>query len=439
MSKSTSERRKLAGFQDFMPEKMMARDLIIGKIKAAYALFGFLPQETPVLEYADLLLGKYGDNDKLVYQFRDNGDRHVAMRYDLTVPLSRVIQMYANDIVFPYRRYQVGMVWRADKPGKGRFREFMQVDADIVGDGSVLADIEIISLTLQIMKTLGIDATVRLNDRRVLDGLAEICKIPAEMSPVLFRTIDKYDKIGAKGVMGELNKTPFPDGTLAIVERYLSITGLNDDVLQELQSLLGTSSSFQAGFSSLYAINDALKSSGGEQSMAFRIDPSIARGLDYYTGLIFETTFNSDPEFGSVCSGGRYDQLIKGVDGKPLPTIGVSIGLDRLFAAMESIDLIPRIKTTTQAFIVNFGNEYLGEYLRLATELRANGISVEISSDASKLKKQFRCADTKGIPMVIVMGPDELSQGNVVVKNMSKGLQETVERKDISSRFPLIF
>jgi len=432
MSETNGKKRILSGFQDFLPEKMMARKRIIGKIKSAYELFGFLPQETPVLEYADLLLGKYGDNDKLVYQFRDKGDRHVAMRYDLTVPLSRVVQMYANDISFPYRRYQVGMVWRADKPGKGRYREFMQIDADIVSDSSMLADIETIFLDLQIMKSLSIDATVRMNDRRILDSLADICQIPANTNSSLFRIIDKYDKIGMSGVMDELRKVPFSKEILTIVKQYLSISGTNDEVLESLRKLLGNSSSFQVGYDCLSAINNALKDA--DTSLAsYRIDPTIARGLDYYTGLIFETTFNPDPEYGSICSGGRYDRLIKGFDGNSLPTVGVSIGLDRLFAAMESINLISQIKTTTQVFIVNFGNQYLGEYLRLAADLRGNGISVEISPDASKLKKQLRCADVKGIPNVILMGSDELEQGKVVVRSMIDGSQAVIERKDIAS------
>jgi len=352
-------------------------------------------------------------------------------RYDLTVPLSRVIQMRSNDICFPYRRYQVGMVWRADKPGKGRYREFMQMDADIVGDGSTLANIETIFLALQIMKRLSIDATIRMNDRRILDSLAEVCQISINMRHNLFRIIDKYDKIGMSGVMEELKKVPFSEDILLIVKKYLSITGTSDEVLEALRELLGSAPNFQPGMDCLLEINNALKANGTDLR-SYRIDPTIARGLDYYTGLIFETTFNPDPEYGSICSGGRYDRLIKGADGKFLPTIGVSIGLDRLFAAMESIDLISQIKTTTQVFIVNFGNQYLSECLLLAGDLRENGISVEISPDASKLKKQLKCVNTKGIPRVILMGPDELIQGKVVVRNMLDGSQEAVDRKDIS-------
>jgi histidyl-tRNA synthetase len=310
----------------------------------------------------------------------------------------------------------------------------MQIDADIVGDGSMLADIETIFLALQIMKRLSIDSTIRMNNRCILDSLADMCGIPKDMNASLFRIIDKYDKIGINGVMKELENVSFSGEVMALVKRYLSICGTSDEVLETLRELLGNSPSFQAGYDCLLAINDALKDADIPLT-SYQIDPTIARGLDYYTGLIFETTFNPDPEYGSVCSGGRYDRLIKGVDGKSLPTIGVSFGLDRLFTAMESISLTSRIKTTTQVFIVNFGNQYLGEYLRLATDLRGNDISVEISPDESKIKKQLRCADAKGIHKVILMGPDELEQGKVVVRNMIDGSQEVIDRKDISRKF----
>lgn len=425
------KKRLLSGFQDFLPSSMMARNAVIETVKRVYERFGFLPQETPCLEYADLLLGKYGENQKLVYEFTDKGNRRVAMRYDLTVPLGRIIETYGGSLTFPYRRYQIGMVWRADKPGKGRYREFMQMDADIVGDDSLLADTEIILMGMQIMRSLKVRAAIRINSRQVLDALVDVCGLESSEGVSLLRVIDKFDKIGADGVKGELVQLAFSGEVIGIVEKYLSIKGDNAEVLALLKELLGASPFFEEGCQRLSDITRTISKLGvGEDGV--RIDPTIARGLDYYTGLIFETTFLDDPEFGSICSGGRYDKLIRLPSGEFAPTIGISIGLDRLFSAMESVSLIAAAKTTTEVFIINFGEAFLPIYLSVAKKLRDLGLNVEVSAKSAKLAKQMKLANAKGVPYVILMGEDELAAGKLTVKDMQSGQQETVLEENLT-------
>ena len=425
------KKRLLSGFQDFLPSSMMARNAVIETVKRVYERFGFLPQETPSLEYADLLLGKYGENQKLVYEFIDKGNRRVAMRYDLTVPLGRIIETYGGSLTFPYRRYQIGMVWRADKPGKGRYREFMQMDADIVGDDSLLADTDIILMGMQIMRSLKVRAAIRINSRQVLDALVDVCGLESSEGVSLLRAIDKFDKIGADGVKRELVQLAFSGEVMGIVEKYLSIKGDNAEVLALLKELLGASPFFEEGCQRLSDIARTISKLGvGEDGV--RIDPTIARGLDYYTGLIFETTFLDDPEFGSICSGGRYDKLIRLPSGEFAPTIGISIGLDRLFSAMESVSLIAAAKTTTEVFIINFGEAFLPIYLSVAKKLRDLGLNVEVSAKSAKLAKQMKLANAKGVPYVILMGEDELAAGKLTVKDMQSGQQETVLEENLT-------
>jgi histidyl-tRNA synthetase len=422
----------LGGFQDFLPERMLQRNAMVEIVRTCFERFGFLAQDTPCLEYTEFLMGKYGEGEKLIYSFKDHGDRNISLRYDLTVPLSRVVKMYANKISFPYRRYQVGMVWRADRPGKGRYREFMQMDADIVDDDSALADIETLLLANYLMESLGVRAVVRFNCRQILDALIETCGLEDNTGANLMRTIDKFDKIGKPGVIAELTEAGFSVEVMDVVSRYLAISGSNDVILQGLADLLKQASTFQAGSVRLSAIIDAISKSNG-QAINFRIDPTIARGLEYYTGVIFETTLVDNPDFGSVCSGGRYDRLIQHPDGRLLPSIGLSIGIDRLFAAMESLNKAPSIKTTTQVFIVNFDDVIVPEYLKLASELRRSGIAVEIFPKPIKVVKQMKVANSRHVPLVLLIGSDEMSRSQAVLKDMRTGVQTTVSSGEVVS------
>lgn len=355
------------------------------------------------------------------------------MRYDLTVPLGRIIEMYGNSLIYPYRRYQIGMVWRADKPGKGRYREFMQMDADIVGDDSLLADVEMLLMVMDIMRGLDIRATVRINSRQILDSLVEICGLQLSEGANLLRVIDKFDKVGVVGVKSELSNLAFSEEVIATVEKYLLIGGNNSEILASLKLLLETSASFEAGYNRLSDIVNTVEKSGVANKDCLRVDPAIARGLDYYTGLIFETTFLDDPEFGSICSGGRYDRLIKLSSGEPTPAIGISIGLDRLFAAMESANLTSKVKTTTQVFIINFDNAYLARYVSIAKKLRDSDMTVEVSTKPVKIAKQMKQASLKGVPFVILVGEDEIAAGQAVIKNMKTGEQKSVFMEDLFS------
>ena len=423
--------RLLSGFQDFLPSAMLTRNRVIETVKSVYSRFGFLPQETPTLEYASLLLGKYGDNQKLVYEFKDRGGRELAMRYDLTVPLGRIIEMYGNSLIFPYRRFQIGMVWRADKPGKGRYREFMQMDADIVGDDSLLSDLEILQMNLEIMNALKVRATIRINSRNILEALLEAGKLEKSDGLKMLRVIDKFDKIGSSGVYSELSDLGFSEDVLALVQSYLAIEGDNAKVLNSLKELLGGSPSFNAGYLRLSSIVDTLSGLADADPNRIKVDPSIARGLDYYTGLVFETVFLDDPAFGSICSGGRYDQMAKRSNGEALPTIGMSIGLDRLFAAMSVAGLVSPVETTTKVFIVNFSDQYLLRYISLAKTLRDAGVSVEISSKATKIGKQLGLANSKGIPFVVLLGENEIDSGKVIIRDMKTGLQNEISAEGL--------
>lgn len=425
------KKRILRGFQDLLPEKMLVRNALIEKITANYKRFGFFPQDTPCLEYADLLLGKYGEEgENLIYEFRDKGNRHVAMRYDLTVPLSRIIQMYGKSITFPYRRYQIGKVWRADKPGKGRYREFTQVDIDIIGDDSVLSDVEIPLVIISVMKDLNIQTVVKINSREILNSLIEICNLDEENGINLMRVIDKFEKVGIHGVISELAELNFKSEVVNIVKKYLSIQGDNEEILAGLQKLLSDAPSFEKAFKRITEVTKMLNDSGNVKGR-FNLEPSIARGLDYYTGIIFETIPSDDPSIGSICSGGRYDRLIKLPSGEFTPAVGTSIGLDRLYDVMESVNLLPKIKTTTDVFIVNFNQEDVGQYLQVASELRENGIAVEVSSKPGKLGKQLKTANKKGIPVVLIIGPSEITNDEVVIKNMAKRTQKKIPRKQL--------
>ncbi len=420
----------LSGFQDFLPRRMLQRNVLIATTRDCFEKFGFLPQDTPCLEYTELLMGKYGEGEKLIYSFHDHGDRNISLRYDLTVPLYRIIKTYADEIVFPYRRYQIGLVWRADRPGKGRYREFMQMDADIIDDNSALADTEMLLLANHLTKVLDVKAIIQFNSRPILDALVETCGLDQSAGVNLIRIIDKFNKIGLLGVISELNDAGFSSSVIDIINRYLKLGGSNNAVLQGLTTILGNSLAFRQGFDSLSKIVSTIEQSEGDVDN-FRINPTIARGLNYYTGVIFETMLVDNPGFGSICSGGRYDHLIVHPDGRFLPSIGLSIGIDRLFAAMESVNKAPLIETTTQVFIVNFGENFIAEYLKLANELRHAGLAVEIFSKSAKIAKQLKVASNKNIPLVLLVGPDEISRSQVFLKDMRTGTQINIGRNDV--------
>lgn len=415
----------LSGFQDIWGQRMIQRERIMGTVIESFRLFGFQPQVLPSLHLSESLEKGSGMEQKMIYHFMDHGGRHVALRFDHTVPLRDFIERHYSELTLPYRRYEVGNVWRADRPAKGRYREFAQMDADIVGDSSVQADIETVLLVDNIMQKIGVDATARINSREILNGLVDVNGLSDEEGANLLRVIDKLDKAGSQRVVKELQELGFSATVIGNIERYLSIEGTNDEIFDQLDNHIGSSDKGKQGLNRLAKVFSAIKDSGYE-SNHFRLDPSIARGLDYYTGLVVETSFNPDPSYGSICSGGRYDHFIRRPQGEFMPAIGVSIGVDRLLAAMESKNLLPDAKTTTQVAIVNFGDEMLTQYLKLANTLRRAGIPTEINLSGVRLNRQMGEISKRGIPYSILLGSDEVSKGVVKIKNMKTFEEEEI-------------
>ncbi len=395
------EPRLLKGFRDYSPTEQLARQQMFGKIQSVFERFGFLPLSTPVLEYAEILMGKYGEDEKLVYQFKDKGDRDVAMRYDLTVPLARYVAQNQGQIIFPFKRYQIAPVWRADNPQKGRLREFFQCDIDAVGTDSVLADIEVIACLCKALEAVGVaNYRVRLNDRSIF----------ATFSPVTIRAIDKIDKIGLDGVVAEMQAGQVSEAEIARAKELVQgkVTA-PENILTILSDLTQFDLQGQVEF-----------------------DPSIARGLDYYTGVVFEIFLVDKPEFGSICSGGRYDNLVNQFSNQDLPSVGGSIGIDRLLQALEEMGLL-KTSQPIRALILNQSKVLEKEYLKLATTLRANGVNVEIYyANTAKLDKQFKYAEGKGIPLAIIMGEEEAKNGTVQLKDLAKREQQEVNQTDLA-------
>lgn len=395
------EPRLLKGFRDYSPTEQLARQQMFGKVQSVFERFGFLPLSTPVLEYAEILMGKYGEDEKLVYQFKDKGDRDVAMRYDLTVPLARYVAQNQGQITFPFKRYQIAPVWRADNPQKGRLREFFQCDIDAVGTDSMLADIEVIACLCKALEAVGVtNYRVRLNDRSIF----------ATFSPATIRAVDKIDKIGLDGVVAEMQAGQVSEAEIARAKELVQgkVTA-PENILTILSDLTQFDLQGQVEF-----------------------DPSIARGLDYYTGVVFEIFLVDKPEFGSICSGGRYDNLVNQFSNQDLPSVGGSIGIDRLLQALEEMGLL-KLSQPIRALILNQSKVLEKEYLKLATTLRANGVNVEIYyTNTAKLDKQFKYAEGKGIPLAIIMGEEEAKNGTVQLKDLAKREQQEVNQTDLA-------
>ncbi|MEK7587604.1 MAG: histidine--tRNA ligase [Patescibacteria group bacterium] len=392
----------LKGFRDFLPKDALKRQSVIEKIIATFERFGFDPLETPALEYAETLLGKYGDEaDKLLYIFKDNGGRNVGLRYDQTVPASRVVAQYQQQLPNPFKRYQIQPVWRAENTQKGRFREFLQCDADIFGTESLFADAEIIVLTGKALQALGINAyKILINDRQLFNKIIEKGIIKDENQlPTILRSLDKIQKIGERGVMNELQEKGFsPDVSVAILQNAKAMRE-NDRLLKIIE-----------------ACNNM-----GEEKLLF--SPNLARGLDYYTSTIFEVEIEGY-ESGSVCGGGRYDHLIGQFTGTDVPAVGFAFGFDRLMEALDQLNLLPAKSTATRVLVTVFSGNLFSASLSLTSQLRNKGINTEVSLETIKLDKQLKYADRKGIPYVIIQGPEEIKKGVVKLKDMKSQTQE---------------
>lgn len=434
------------GTRDYSPEVMVKRNYIFDTIKSVFKLYGYMPLETPAMENLSTLMGKYGEEgDKLLFKILNSGDfignisesellernsikltnkiAEKGLRYDLTVPFARFVVQHQNELTFPFKRYQIQPVWRADRPQKGRYREFYQCDVDVVGSDSLLHEVELIQMVDEVYRRLKINVRLLINNRKILAGIAEIIGYPEQLTDITV-AIDKMDKIGLENVNAELREKGINEEAIAKLQPILDLQGDNDEKLEKLRTILKDSETGLKGVEELTVVFDYIKEL--EIGTEIKLDLTLARGLSYYTGAIFEVKA-LDAEIGSITGGGRYDDLT-GIFGlKNMSGVGISFGADRIFDVMNQLDLFPKDNTTTtQILFVNFGSKEERYCLPLLKELRAAGINAEIYPEAAKMKKQMGYADKKGIPFVALVGENEMQVGVVSLKNMTTGEQTNV-------------
>ena len=421
-----TEFQVLKGTRDFLPSQYIPRKRVIRTIEETFELFGFEPMETPALEYAETLREKYGEEgDRLMYTFTDRGGRNVALRYDLTVPLARTMAMYQVDK--PFRRYQISPVWRADKPQKGRYREFWQCDVDIIGSREVWADAEILGVTYHALNALGFKHfTMRINKRKLLNGIARYGGLADEAIAVFFRSIDKADKIGWDGVRDELTAKEFSVSLIDKIFALLKPEEGGKETLRRLKNTLHDSDDAREGIAELEEIQRCLLGLD-VPATHFTIDVSLVRGLDYYTGPIYETIVD-EPKIGSISGGGRYDTLIGLFGGADTPATGGSLGLERIITSMEELGMMTDTATVTQVLVTLFDQSSADASMNVVAELRRSGVNAEVYIKNEKLKRQLAYADRKGIPLVVIVGPEEVEHGTVVLRDMRSKAQLTLGR-----------
>ncbi|MEQ9297528.1 MAG: histidine--tRNA ligase [Cyclobacteriaceae bacterium] len=432
------------GTRDFGPEKMQKRNFIFSQIREVFQLYGFLPLETPAMENLSVLTGKYGDEgDQLLFKVLNSGEylkksqvsdyekgekqmlpliSEKGLKYDLTVPFARYVVMNRNDITFPFKRYQMQPVWRADRPQRGRYREFYQCDADVIGTDSLVCETDIISMINDVFERLGlVDFTIKYNNRKILSGIAEALGQPAAEGSLCV-AIDKLDKIGLDKVLEELSSAGFEEAAINQLKPILDSSSTAD----YLKKLLSDSEIGKQGLEEIEQLQSMISTLGGNLHVAF--DPTLARGLSYYTGSIFEVKINN-VKMGSVCGGGRYDNLtgVFGLEG--VPGVGISFGVDRLYDVMEELELFPADQTTsTQVLISTFDEPSRKAGLKLLSHLRKQGINSELYPDFGKMKKHFQYADKKRIPYVVIIGSEELEKGLFSLKDLGSGEQQQMDQ-----------
>lgn len=420
--------RTLKGFRDYLPAVMIPREQLMTTAREVFRSFGFAPIDTPTLEYLEVLTGKGSDEtDRQIYRFQDNGKRDVGMRFDLTVPLARFAAQHIGTLGTPFKRYHIAPVWRGENPQAGRYREFVQCDFDTIGTESVLADIEAVAVIDRLLNTIGFDRfTISVNNRTVLTGLLEHLGLADRTVPVL-RSLDKLTKIGREKTAAEMCRVAEIDPAQAdAVLQLAECDGAASDIFARLPEITGGNETAAAGIDRLRNIYDGAIAAG-VPDRRLKIDVSIARGLDYYTGVIFETTLDDLPEIGSVCSGGRYDNLAGLYTKQHLPGIGASLGLDRLLAAMETLDLLPKATTPASVFVAYFDADHRDDYLRLAANLRGAGIATEVYPDPKKLGPQLKYAAGHGFRLALIAGGSEWSESRCQLKQL-----ETKESEDVA-------
>ncbi len=472
MSNSTQPAR---GMRDFLPADVRKRNYVIKIIKEVYEKYGFEPLETPSVENIETLMGKYGEEgNQLIFKILKRGEKldvsqgekglaDLALRYDLTVPLARVVANYKNELPKFFKRYQIQPVWRADRPARGRFREFYQCDVDAIGSSSMMVEAELISAVCEILERLGfIDYTVRINDRKVLTAILESANIPIEKHTDALTAIDKIDKVGKEGVLEEFKERKIfetDDGFKAFEILMSSLTRsiemslkypeiqvrgyftqeeadkLNFDVLQNISNFIGENADGEKGINSLKQILSFSKTNANNRKGLIEIDPSLARGLSYYTGAIFEITLTNGDFAGSIGGGGRYDGLIGMFGKEQIPACGFSLGLERILVVMNERGMFPpEIENSSADIMVTIWNEEsIGESLKLASELRQKGFRVLVYPESDKLGKQMKYASSIKTKYVAILGDDEVENGQVTIKNLETSEQKSVNRNDLDS------
>ena len=430
---SKTEPRTLSGFMELLPNEQILFNQMKATIENTYQKFGFLPLDTPIIELSEVLLAKAGgETEKQIYRF-NKGETDLSLRFDLTVPLSKYVAKNYGNLSFPFRRYQIGKVYRGERTQRGRFREFYQCDIDIIGDGEldIINDAELPSIIYTIFKELGFDDfTICINNRKILNGLFESLN-QKENAVEILRIIDKIEKIGKQAVIEELNKLQVEEIAIEKIMNFIEIDGTSDEKIIKLENLGIENETYNKGVEELKQVVKNIRLFGIPENN-FKVDLTIARGLDYYTGTVYETFLNEYRELGSVCSGGRYENLAEYYTDKKLPGVGISIGLTRLFYKLNELNLInTEQKSIAQVLIIPM-LEDLEKPIQLATELRNQGIKTEIYLNNKKLKAKFKYADKLKIPYVIVIGEDEIATNTVKVKNMETGEETECTIGDVS-------
>ena len=442
------------GTRDFSPEEMAKRNYIFNTIKEVFVLYGYQQIETPAMENLSTLMGNYGEEgDKLLFKILNSGDflrdasdellanrdcLHLTnklcekgLRYDLTVPFARFVVQHRDELKFPFKRYQIQPVWRADRPQKGRYREFYQCDADVVGSDSLINEVELVSLIDEVFARFGVNITIKLNNRKILSGIAEMIGAPEKIIDITV-AIDKIDKIGLENVKAELRTKDLSENAISALEPLLTLSGSNEEKLAVLHNLIGSTESGQKGIEEMEFVLNAVKDLGVRSGV--QLDVSLARGLNYYTGTIVEVKAN-DVEMGSIVGGGRYDNLtgVFGMDG--MSGVGISFGADRIFDVLNTLNLYPQeVSVGTKVMFTNFGAAEAAQCLKYVMQLRKAGIAAEIFPECCKMKKQMAFIDAKKIPFVAIVGESELAEGLITLKDMSTGSQSKLPISDLITK-----
>ena len=419
------------GTRDFGPAEMVGRNYIFSIVRSVFRKFGYQCIETPSMENLSTLLGKYGEEgDKLLFRIQNSGEKAAlapekGLRYDLTVPFARFVVQHQNEISFPFKRYQIQPVWRADRPQKGRYREFYQCDVDVIGSKSLLNELELVQIVDDVFGQMGIRVVIKINNRKILSGLAEVSGQPDKLVDMTV-AIDKIDKIGLDAVKQELAEKGLTEQAIAVIEPVLMLSGTTGEKLTRMRELLAGSETGMKGIEEVETLFALIAGAGISQPV--ELDLSLARGLNYYTGAIFEVKAR-DFAIGSICGGGRYDDLT-GIFGLPgMSGVGISFGADRIYDVLAGLDLFPKdAAAAATVLFTNMGEREVAYAIPIAASLRAAGIPCEIYPDTTKLKKQFEYADRKGIPYLAIVGDQEIAEGIVTLKNLATGEQQRVAK-----------